>query len=120
MLLMLVVRSVGGGAQRCCCCCYAVLLLVVRSVVVGGAECCWQVIGWGKNQVGQLGRPANAAACMPVDIIELPDGAPICELAAGQQHTLALRADGSAIAWGVNECGQLGRDRGLSSRIVWC
>jgi len=62
---------------------------------------------WGDNQYGQLGSPTNSGTSTAN-----PTPAPIAgtytRVAAGGQHSLALRADGSLYAWGDNSYGQLG------------
>lgn len=66
------------------------------------------VVAWGANSVGQLGRgattPAFALAPAPVAGVS-----GVAHLAAGLQHVLALRTDGTVVAWGGNGMGQLGR-----------
>lgn len=65
---------------------------------------------FGRNQYGQLGRPANAGTNDPTPS---PGQVPNLDLqlftavAAGQQHTLALRSDGTVFGFGYNGYGQL-------------
>ncbi|GIW38397.1 MAG: hypothetical protein KatS3mg074_795 [Meiothermus sp.] len=64
------------------------------------------VYAWGRNDVGQLGignttSPQEA----PVQISGLTD---VIALAAGDDHTLALRSDDSIWVWGDNPNGELG------------
>lgn len=47
------------------------------------------IIGWGQNGSGQLNVPADLTN--------------VIALAAGDYHVLALRSDGSVVAWGGNE-----------------
>lgn len=61
---------------------------------------------WGQNHWGQLGNgyaAYGAAVAEPVRI-----GGGFTAIAAGAQHSLALRSDGSLWAWGDNRRGQLG------------
>jgi alpha-tubulin suppressor-like RCC1 family protein len=63
---------------------------------------------WGRNTYGQLGNATNnstnAANPSPTQV-----GTDVyTQLAAGQYHSLALRADGSLYTWGNNFYGQLG------------
>ncbi|HKG02145.1 MAG TPA: choice-of-anchor D domain-containing protein [Conexibacter sp.] len=68
------------------------------------------VWSWGANDTGQLGRgtlgDAAVATPAPTSIANASG------LAAGYGFALALRRDGSVLAWGDNTYGQLGRDLG--------
>jgi alpha-tubulin suppressor-like RCC1 family protein len=75
------------------------------AAVLGADGSVWD---WGTNQFGQLGvalespvvtRPVNAIAA----------GRGITQLSAGYSHVLALKSNGTVLAWGDNESGQLGR-----------
>lgn len=61
---------------------------------------------WGANLQGQLGDNTTLGRSKPVVVA----GANTTwkQIAAGEFHTLALRADGSLWAWGFNQNGQLG------------
>ncbi|MFF6774075.1 RCC1-like domain-containing protein [Streptomyces sp. NPDC012637] len=70
---------------------------------------------WGLNTAGQLGDGTNTASNRPVQVCAPGETAPCAEplgnvvaVAAGAHHSLALRSDGSVVAWGDNEYGQLG------------
>jgi alpha-tubulin suppressor-like RCC1 family protein len=74
------------------------------AAVLGADGSVWD---WGANWAGQLGvalesstvtRPVNAMAA----------GSGITQLSAGGTHMLALKSDGSVLAWGYNANGQLG------------
>jgi alpha-tubulin suppressor-like RCC1 family protein len=64
---------------------------------------------WGSNESGKLGQGTlpGGASVMRVPARITASG-PFVAIAAGAQHSLALHADGSVWAWGVNETGQLG------------
>jgi alpha-tubulin suppressor-like RCC1 family protein len=64
------------------------------------------VVVWGANSVGQVtGTPSPAAIADPVNLSgQILSG--ISAVAAGMNHTVALRADGSVLAWGDNSFGQ--------------
>jgi alpha-tubulin suppressor-like RCC1 family protein/phosphodiesterase/alkaline phosphatase D-like protein len=67
---------------------------------------------WGGNSSGQLGDGSLTDRWVPVavDRSGVLAGKTISRLAAGYNHVLALCADGSLVAWGRNELGQLGND----------
>ena len=68
------------------------------------------VWAWGYNGSGQLGDGTTTARTLPVQVRDA-GGTPlagIVAVAAGQYHSLALRADGTLWAWGYNGNGQLG------------
>lgn len=68
---------------------------------------------WGRNHLGQLGIDNTTNQPTPVPVND-PPGATVASLdevtkiAAGGQHTAALRADGTVFTWGDNSAGQLG------------
>ncbi|MFW6437374.1 MAG: RCC1 domain-containing protein, partial [Armatimonadota bacterium] len=73
------------------------------------------VVAWGSRCHGQLGdgiRDSNDWSAHPVQVLS-PSGEgaldAVTALACGAQHTLALRGDGTVVAWGGNDDGQLGR-----------
>jgi alpha-tubulin suppressor-like RCC1 family protein len=63
---------------------------------------------WGNNYSGQLGDETNGNnRTRPVKVRGL-HGAEVEEIAGGQMHTLALKEDGTVLAWGYNRDGELG------------
>jgi alpha-tubulin suppressor-like RCC1 family protein len=67
------------------------------------------VLAWGKNRSGELGHgdsPTDHST--PVPVVGLGAGSGVIALAGGNSHALALKGDGSVLAWGNNESGQLG------------
>jgi alpha-tubulin suppressor-like RCC1 family protein len=70
------------------------------------------VRAWGENSDGMLGIGATSSfSAMPVRVKASPGGdalTNVVQVAAGQAHTIALKADGTVWAWGSNNYGQLG------------
>jgi alpha-tubulin suppressor-like RCC1 family protein len=66
----------------------------------------YSAVAWGQNTVRQLGNgSANSLSAVPVPVSGL---AFLTAIAAGGQHSLALLANGTVMAWGSNQFGQLG------------
>jgi Regulator of chromosome condensation (RCC1) repeat len=65
------------------------------------------VWAWGDDSAGQLG---NARSSIPVTrpVNTIGAGSAITQLSAGAFHVLALKSNGTALAWGSNGSGQLG------------
>ena len=80
---------------------------------MGGLETFTTVAAWGDNFFGQLGNgvplpyPDDSRSTMPVEVSNL-DGAELKAIAGGANHSLALKNDGTVLAWGLNQDGQLG------------
>jgi alpha-tubulin suppressor-like RCC1 family protein len=62
---------------------------------------------WGSNNSGQLGSAANSGTSRANSTPTRVAGT-YAQVAAGHSHSLALRADGSLLAWGFNGNGELG------------
>jgi alpha-tubulin suppressor-like RCC1 family protein len=61
---------------------------------------------WGNNQYGMLGNNCNTQQSSPVSVIGgFTDW---CQVSAGNQHTAAVRTNGTLWSWGRNTCGRLG------------
>lgn len=74
------------------------------------------VFGWGLNFFGALGTGGLEHSDQPTPISMVPDDA--VDIAVGFAHTLALRDDGSVVAWGRNNLGQLGDGTTLDSQTA--
>jgi alpha-tubulin suppressor-like RCC1 family protein len=70
------------------------------------------VVAWGNNAAGQLGDGTTTERTEPVRVKDPSDPTGwltgVVALAAGGSHSLALRSDGTVVAWGNNAFGQLG------------
>ncbi len=75
-----------------------------------------KVVAWGENGEGQLGdgtntgphtcgRERTACSAVPVTVSKLRN---VTAIAAGASHSLALLKNGTVMAWGNNESGELG------------
>ena len=68
---------------------------------------------WGRNIEGELGNHANTNSSTPVQV-QGPGGtgvlAGVIAISAGEQHTVALKADGTVWSWGASWYGQLGNN----------
>jgi alpha-tubulin suppressor-like RCC1 family protein len=63
---------------------------------------------FGLNKYGELGvAPESITVTRPVSAIAAGSG--ITQLSAGFAHVLARKSDGTVLAWGLNQSGQLGR-----------
>jgi alpha-tubulin suppressor-like RCC1 family protein len=64
------------------------------------------VLAWGLNTEGQVGEGSTAP--MRSSPIQVAGLSVVTAIAAGSRHNLALLANGTVMAWGANESGQLG------------
>lgn len=79
-----------------------------------------EVRSWGANGSGQLGRGAAnfTSSSTPVTVVTATGSlGGVVAVAAGASHSLALRADGTVVAWGGNLSGALG-DGTTTTRTV--
>jgi alpha-tubulin suppressor-like RCC1 family protein len=60
---------------------------------------------WGLNASGQLGDNTITNRSSPVSVIGFTDW---CQLAAGRDHSLGIRTNGTLWSWGCNGYGRLG------------
>jgi len=64
------------------------------------------VWAWGYNEYGEIGDGTNITKLSdPVQVKGLYD---IIAISSGGCHNLALKSDGTVLAWGCNDCGQIG------------
>jgi len=74
---------------------------------------------WGSNTYGQLGNGGSTSSNVPVAVSTagVMAGKVVIAVAAGQSHSLALCADGTLLAWGMNFFGQLGNGTYTNSNV---
>ena len=61
---------------------------------------------WGSSCCGKLGDGTTVAKCSPVSVVgSFTDW---CQVSAGRYHSLGVRQNGTAWAWGFGTCGRLG------------
>lgn len=71
----------------------------------------------GTGSKGQLGLGDNYNDDNYLSISRVPDLEGVVSVASGQNHTIALKEDGSVLAWGENKFGQLGIDPEASTNV---
>ncbi len=72
------------------------------------------VWAWGLNNYGQLGAPSATTANSNNPIV-VAGTATVTSVAAGFDHSLALKSNGQVLAWGWNGYGQLGQPTSTAS-----
>lgn len=74
------------------------------------------VMGWGHGNSGEVGdgvslpipSGTNHDVLLPTQVVGLGSGSGVRAIAAGAAHSLALKTDGSVLAWGHDTSGELG------------
>jgi alpha-tubulin suppressor-like RCC1 family protein len=69
------------------------------------------VVAWGSNEFGQLGDGTTTQRNAPVVVVNVGGAGTltgVVAIAAGRLWAMALRNDGTVVAWGYNQYGQLG------------
>jgi len=64
--------------------------------------------GWGTNDAGQLGNGVTTPFATPSPAAVVGGFTDWCQASAGSAHSMAVRTNGTAWAWGTNYCGALG------------
>jgi alpha-tubulin suppressor-like RCC1 family protein len=67
-----------------------------------------QLLAWGTNAHGELGDGRTGAFRPTPVLVKLPAGPPVTSISAGEEHSLAVTASGSVLAWGSNTFRELG------------
>ncbi|KAL6774315.1 hypothetical protein ACKKBG_A24525 [Auxenochlorella protothecoides x Auxenochlorella symbiontica] len=93
--------------------------LIAGSRASVGIDVDGQVLAWGWNGRGTLGRGHREAkgAERPQRVLGL-EGRRVVQVALGGWHCLALDARGQVYAWGGNEYGQCGLEEGLKDVVT--
>jgi len=65
-----------------------------------------KVMAWGDNESGQLGDGSTTESATPVEVKGL--SSKVKAIAAGGEESMALLENGTVVAWGQGESGQLG------------
>ncbi|MCL2823602.1 MAG: RCC1 repeat-containing protein, partial [Polyangiaceae bacterium] len=91
----------------------------VSAVSVGGGHVCalkveGAVVCWGSNEDGQLGDGSTAGSRFPIAVVGLSSG--VVAVAAGGNHTCALKKSGGVVCWGARLNGQLGE---MGKGVTW-
>ena len=66
------------------------------------------VVAWGDNLFGKLGDGTTTIRLAPIQVACLGSGSGVVAIAAGFNHALALKSDGTVLGWGRNELGACG------------
>jgi alpha-tubulin suppressor-like RCC1 family protein len=66
------------------------------------------VLSWGNNTSGELGNGTFANSPVPLQVKGLGAGSGVVAISAGTAFALALKSDGTVLAWGNNQSGELG------------
>lgn len=76
-----------------------------------------QVWAWGRNKYGQIGQDhvTYPNSIIPQRVLGMTD---IVAVAAGMEHSIALKRDGSVWTWGNNAYGQLGNGETTNINIT--
>ena len=102
------VEVVGAGGSGHLTGITAIAAGYVYSVALKSNGTLW---AWGYNGFGQLGDNTTTDRHVPVEVVGAGGSGHltgITAIAAGAEHSLALRSDGTVRAWGYNGDGQLG------------
>ncbi len=78
-----------------------------------------RLVAWGANSNGQLGDGTSTSSVVPVAVYTggTLAGKTVTSMVAGDQHGLALCADGTVVGWGQNSSGQLGNGTNNASAV---
>ena len=85
-----------------------------KKLAAGGTHACaitssGALMCWGASFSGEVGDGGYGDRIRPV-AVAMPGNASVLDVAAGEEHTCAVLADGTVACWGDNRSGQLGGD----------
>ena len=84
----------------------AVLVVLALSIAAPASAASYGAVAWGQNTFRQLGDGGiETLSDLPVPVSGLSG---VSAVSAGGLHSLALLSDGTVVAWGDDEYGQLG------------
>jgi alpha-tubulin suppressor-like RCC1 family protein len=72
---------------------------------------------WGENALGQLGNTGSDASLQPTGVVGLGGSISARRLAAGANHSCAIRSEASAACWGRSEGGAIGDGLGTDALV---
>lgn len=75
------------------------------------------VLAWGSNAHGQVGNGTTDDPTRATPVVGLGAGSKVISIQAGADHSLALKSDGTVLAWGRNSSGELGNDTLVPGRV---
>jgi alpha-tubulin suppressor-like RCC1 family protein len=106
--------------SRRCAASVALVCLLAALAFAGSAQAAGgTAVGWGFDNAGQVGNGGTVTT--GCECVELPAAvgglSEVTQISGGYEHTLALRANGTVMAWGSNEMGQLGIGNNTDSPI---
>ena len=72
---------------------------------------------WGDNALGQLGNTGSDPSFQPTAVLGLGGSVSARRLAAGTDHSCAVRAEGAGACWGRSESGAIGNGAGTDALV---
>ena len=73
---------------------------------------------WGSNNSGKLGNSSTSDSYVPFQTTNVTDWSGIIQVVGGENHSCALKSDGSVWTWGDNGYGQLGHADTMSRWVA--
>ena len=74
-------------------------------------------VAWGDNTYGQVGANGTATVPVLVDTTGALAGKRVVRIAAARAHSIAVCSDGTIVAWGRNNYGEVGNGNGAVTRL---